>query len=332
MDRGVAITGTGMFVPERVVTNNDLSKLMRTSDEWIKQRTGIEERRFVEANQSPSDLGVSACTSALKMADRTADEIDLLVVSTLSPDHFFPGTASFLQEKLAMGTTPAMDVHCQCSGFLYALNVARAMIAVGQYERILVCGTEVHSKALEMNERGRDTAVLFGDGAGAVVLEKTDEPESGIINSVLHAEGKHADKLWVELPGLAADPYLSHAAIDEGRIFPKMDGKFVFKHAVQRMPQVVYEVLQPFALSAKDVDLFLFHQANLRINEYVGKTLGLKREQTYNNLQKYGNCSSAAIPMCLDECVRTGRVKKGSLICLTTFGAGFTWGSILIRW
>jgi 3-oxoacyl-[acyl-carrier-protein] synthase-3 len=231
-----------------------------------------------------------------------------------------------------MKTAPAFEVRAQCSGFIYALNIARSMVIAGQYRRILVCGVEVHSRALDMSTRGRDVSVLFGDGAGAVLLEASDRPESGILPAVLHAEGEYAEKLWVEAPRLSASPHISAAMIEEGRGSPKMDGKFVFKHAVVRMPEVLREVLDQNHLGIQDIDHFFFHQANLRINEYVCQSLGIPAEKTWNNIERFGNCSAASIPMCLDEANRAGRIKSGDILNMTAFGAGFCWGSVLIRW
>ncbi len=327
----VKILGTGMHVPARVVTNQDLEKMFNTSDEWIVQRSGIRERRFAEPHEAPSDLAKTACEKALVAADLNVADIDMLIVATLSPDAFFPGTSSFLQAKLGMGTKPAMDIRCQCTGFLYALNVGQMFVASGQYRRVMVVGTEIHSKALNFTDAGRDTAVLFGDGAGAVILGASDEPERGLIGFQLHAEGEHADRLWIEAPGLARSVHIDEEAVREGLAYPKMDGKFVFKHAVTRMPEAVKSILSRHHLSVKDIDVFLFHQANLRINEAVAAHLGIQADQLFNNIERYGNCSAAAIPMALDECVRSGRIRRGSLVCMAGFGSGFTWGSALLR-
>lgn len=330
--RRARIAGTGMCVPDRVVTNHDLAKIIDTSDEWIQQRSGIVERRHVDEGQTPSDLAVNAARKAMQAANVDVKDIDLLLVSTLSPEHYFPGTCSFVQRKLGMGTTPSLDLRAQCSGFLYGLSVANAMISSGQYKRILLIGVEVHSRALDFTDRGRDVAVLFGDGAGAVVLEASNSSEHGIVNVILHSEGEHAEKLWVEYPTSARSPYITPSLVEEGGASPKMDGKFVFKNAVVRLPQVVLETLAPLYLNPEDVDMFLFHQANLRINEFVAQGFGLSPEKTPFNINKYGNCSSASIPMLLDEMVRTNRIKSGDLVCLAAFGSGFTWGGALIRW
>lgn len=326
------VSGTGHCVPDHVVTNHDLAKIMDTSDEWIQQRSGILERRHVSEGETPSQLAVKAGLKALQRAGRRAEDVDLLLVATLSPEHYFPGTSSFVQRELGLGHVPAMDIRAQCSGFLYGLSVANSMISSGQYRCILLVGTEVHSRGLEFTDRGRDVAVLFGDGAGAVVLEPCEHPERGILNIVLHAEGQHAEKLWVEYPSMARTPHISSDLVDEGRVFPKMDGKFVFKHAVQRLPEVIAEVLRPFRLQARDIDYFLFHQANLRINEYVADLLDIPTRKAPSNIGRYGNCSAASIPILLDECVRDGLIRPGNLVCTAGFGSGFTWGAALLRW
>ncbi len=331
--RRARIAGTGMYVPPRVVTNDDLAKLMDTNDEWIQQRSGIRERHHVDEGTGPAELAFEASCKALEAAGIAAKDLDAILVASLSPHHDFPGASAFLQDQLGIGGCPAMDVRAQCTGFLYALQVGALYVGSGQYERVLVCGAEVHSTGLDFSTRGRDLAVLFGDGAGAVILETTDEQERCILSVHTHAEGKYAKKLWVEAPGSSFWPErITHEMLDQGRHYPVMDGRFVFKHAVTRMPEAVNEVLAANKCEIGDVDLALFHQANLRINEFVAKELGIAPERIYNNIQVYGNCSAGSIPMCLDECVRGGRVSPGDLIMMAGFGSGFTWGSALIRW
>ncbi len=330
--RKVAISGTGMYVPPRVVTNADLEKLMDTSDEWIQQRTGIKQRHWVDPGTGPAHLAFEASVRAIEAAELEPGEIDAIIVATLSSHHEFPGNAAFLQDMLGVSEIPVMDVRCQCTGFLYALNVGQLYVASGQHERVLVCGAEVHSTGLDVSTRGRDATVIFGDGAGALFLEPSGDAERGILSVHLHAEGKHAKRLWVEAPGTALSPRITEEMVRDGRIYPKMDGRFVFKHAVTRMPEVIQEALTANKCALADVDLSIFHQANLRINEYVGQQLGIPPERTYNNIQQYGNCSAASIPMCLDECVRAGRLEPGDLLLMAGFGSGFTWGSALIRW
>ncbi len=330
--RKVGILASGMSVPDKVVTNADLEKLMTTSDDWIQQRSGIQERRFVETGTAPSDLAELACRRALDQAGLQINDIDLLLCATLSPDHFFPGTSAFVQRKLGMETAPAMDIRGQCSGFIYALNIGQLFVASSQYQRVLVCGTEVHSRALDFSDSGRDVAVLFGDGAGAVILGPTEDPERGILSFRLHTDGRFAEKLWLEGPGMAAEPFVSQEKLLDRTYFPKMEGRFVYKHAVHRLPEVVNEVLADHQLKPADVDHFFFHQANQRINEAVAHQLHLAPDRVHSNIARYGNCSAASIPMLLDEVHRLGNIKRGQLVCLAAFGAGFTWASALIRW
>jgi len=327
------ILSTGFRVPDRVVTNEELASLMDTSDEWIRQRSGIEERRWVEGDEAGSDLGCRAAEMALERAGMEADELDCIIVATLSPDHFFPGTGVFLQRKLGVTDIPCLDVRNQCSGFLYGLSVADAWIRTGAYRRVLLVGAEVHSTGLHRNDFGRDTAVLFGDGAGAVILGPTDDASGrGLLSVHIHADGRHAEKLWVEAPGSKGDPLVSHADIDAGRTCPTMEGREVFKHAVTLMPAAVNEALEANGLVIDDVDMLIPHQANLRIAQMVQRALGLPDDRVYNNIQRYGNTTAASIPIALHECLEEGRLSEGDLLCLTAFGSGFTWGSALIRW
>ena len=325
------IISTGMRVPDRVVTNDDLAGMMNTTDEWIRQRSGIEERRWVERGEAGSDMGCAAAEMALESAGLEASDLDAIVVATLSPDHFFPGTGVFLQRKLGVADIPCLDVRNQCSGFLYGLSVADAWIRVGQYERVLLVGTEVHSTGLHRNDAGRDTAVLFGDGAGAVILAPATG-DRGVLSVHIHADGRHAEKLWVEAPASKYDPLISHEHLDAGLTRPMMEGREVFKHATSRMPEAVREALEANGLGIDDVDMLIPHQANLRIAQMVQRALGLPDDRVYNNIQRYGNTTAASIPLALHECVEEGRLSEGDLLCLTAFGSGFTWGSALIRW
>jgi len=329
------ITGTGMYVPERVVTNHDLARLMDTSDEWIRQRTGIEERRFIEEGQTPVDLAEAASRRALAAAQLEPDEVDCIVLATLSPQADFPGTSFFLQERLGLSETPCFDLRAQCSGFLYSLAAAKSFVEAGQFRRLLVVGCEVHSTGIDLSDHGRDVAVLFGDGAGAVVVERHEGPEdrSGILEVRLHAQGKYAQKLWIEAPGSGFWPTRIHEdLLRERRHFPRMEGKFVFKHAVTRMPEVLLEALDAASIKKDDVDLFLFHQANLRINEYVAQALEIPGAKLRSNIQRYGNCSAASIPMLLDEAARDGSLQPGRIVSMTGFGSGFSWASAVVRW
>jgi 3-oxoacyl-[acyl-carrier-protein] synthase-3 len=328
-------TGTGMFVPGRVVTNDDLTKLMDTSDEWIRQRSGVLERRYIEEGQAPADLAQKASERALEAAGLEPAEIDCIVLATLSGHADFPGTSFFLHELMGTPEIPCFDLRAQCSGFVYSLAVAKSMIEAGQFRRVLVVGCEVHSTGLDLSDEGRDVAVLFGDGAGAVVLEANENASdtAGLFEVRLHAEGRYAKKLWIEAPGSGFTPVrITHEMLDQRRHFPRMEGRFVFKHAVKRMPEVLLETLDAAGLKLQDVDLFLFHQANLRINEYVAQQLEIPAEKCFSNIERYGNCSAASIPMLLDEAVREGLLQPGRLVAMTTFGSGFSWSSAVARW
>lgn len=329
------IASAGMCVPDQVVTNEDLSKRMDTTDEWIQQRTGIKERRWIEPGQTPSDLAEGAAKQALERAGYDVSDIDCILLSTLSSQHDFPGTSFFLHEQIDAGTVPCIDLRAQCSGFLYALQFADALVVSGRYRRVLVVGCEVHSTGIDVSTEGRDVAVIFGDGAGAVIVEANDDDDdpSEILSVKLHAEGKHARRLWIEAPSSSEWPTrITHEMIDEKRHFPRMEGRYVFKHAVTRMPEVLGEALGEASIKIEDVNLFLFHQANLRINEAVASRLEIPARRVFNNIQRYGNCSAASIPMLLAEAQEQKRVDRGQLVCMTGFGSGFTWGSAVLRW
>lgn len=304
---------------------------METSDEWIRKRSGIEERRWVDG-EAGSDLAVEATRQALDRADMEPEELDCIVLATLSPDHFFPGTGVFLQRKLGLAGIPCLDVRDQCTGFVYGLSVADAWIRTGQYRSVLLVGTEVHSTGLDVSTAGRDTAVLFGDGAGVAILGPTEDDGRGVLSVKIHADGRHAEKLWTEAPASAYDPFVTSGYIEEGLTRPKMEGREVFKHAVRRMPEAVHEVLDEVGHGIDDVDLVIPHQANLRISQAVQKSLGLPDDRVYNNIQRYGNTTAASIPIALHEAVEEGRIADGDLVCLTAFGSGFTWGGALLRW
>lgn len=328
------IVGAGMYVPERVVTNKDLEALMDTSDEWIRQRSGVEERHWITEGQSPADLAEQATRRALGDAGLEAEDLDCIILATLSPQHEFPGTSFFLQERLG-GETPCFDLRAQCSGFLFSLSVARSYVLSRQFERVLVVGCEVHSTGLDVSTDGRDVSVLFGDGAGAVIVEANEDPldSSGILEMRLHAQGKFAKKLWLEMPSCAQYPFrVSHENLDSKRIYPRMEGRFVFKHAVTRMPEVLLETLDAASIKKQEVDLFLFHQANLRINEFVANALEIPPEKVPNNIQRYGNCSAASIPMLIAEAKQRGALVPGTILSMTGFGSGFTWASAVARW
>lgn len=328
--------GTGHYVPEKVVKNAELAALMDTSDDWIQQRTGIQERRYVDFDKEPmgaSDLGARAATAALADAGVSKDEIDLIIYATLSPDRVFPGDGVLVQAKCDIPAgVPCLDIRNQCSGFLYGLSIADAFIKNGTYKKVLLVGAEVHSTGLDFTTRGRDVAVIFGDGAAAVVLGATDDPNRGLLGVTIHADGRHADVLHCSYPSSAQMPRVAADKLEEGAQFPVMNGRNVFKHAIVRMPETLSALLAQHSLSAKDIDLFVPHQANLRISEFVQAKLELPAEKVWNNIQKYGNTTAASIPLALDEAVHAGKVKQGDLVAFAAFGAGFTWGAALVRW
>jgi 3-oxoacyl-[acyl-carrier-protein] synthase-3 len=305
---------------------------MDTTDEWIRTRTGIEQRRWIREGETGADLAYRATVAALAAAQLEAGAIDAIVYATSTPDHFAPGNGVYLQRCLGVGPIPALDVRAQCSGFVYALSVADAWIRSGQYQRVLVIGAEVQSTGMDVSTRGRNTAVLFADGAGAVVLGATDEADRGVLAFDLHSDGAFAEKLWVDVPGSMYHPRISAEQIAQGRHFLDMDGKEVFRHAVVRMPESVRAVLGKIGARLEDLVLLLPHQANLRISEMVQRHLALRDDQVYNNIQRYGNTTAATIPIALDECVRTGRLARGDLVVMTAFGSGFMWGSVAARW
>lgn len=327
------ILGTGHYVPDRVVTNFDLMKLMETSDEWIRQRTGIVERRYAAPGQGTADLAFEAAKAALDAARLEPGDIDCILFATLSPDYQFPGSGVLLQRLLGLRDIPAFDIRNQCSGYLYCLQIADSFVRQGLYKRVLIAGAEVHSSGIELNDRGRDVAVLFGDGAGVTIVGPSEDPRRGILSTHCHAQGEFAEALMIECPTSKARPVrITHDMIDDGRVFPKMNGKLVFKHAVVRLAEVIEEACRANGVSLREVDHFFFHQANMRINESVAKALEIPPEKLYHNIQKYGNLSAGAIPSLLDEVAREGKIEEGDLCLLAAFGSGFTWASALIRW
>ena len=326
------ILGTGSFLPERVVTNDDLSQLMDTSDEWIRQRTGIQSRHWVAEGTTQTSMALEASRRALTMAKLDVKQLDAIVYATSTPDHFAPGNGVYLQQALGAGTIPAMDIRNQCSGFVYALSVADAWIQVGLYRHVLVVGAEIQSTSMDVSTAGRNVSVIFADGAAAVVLGPTDDPKRGILGFDLHSEGQHAELLWVDAPGSMYHPRISKELIDRGQHWLQMDGKEVFKHAVTRMPESVLAVLATAGEQLQDLTLLVPHQANLRISEMIQKRLELRDDQVVNNIQTSGNTTAATIPLALDEVVRAGRLKPGDLVVFTAFGSGFAWGSCALRW
>ncbi|GAA4132295.1 ketoacyl-ACP synthase III [Sphingobacterium kyonggiense] len=343
------IAGLGYYVPKNVYTNNDLTRFMETSDEWIQERTGIKERRYADRiGETTTSMGVEAAKIAIERANTTAEEIDFVIFATLSPDYYFPGCGVLLQREMGMKEVGALDVRNQCSGFVYALSIADQFIKTGMYKNILVVGSEKHSFALDFSTRGRAVSVIFGDGAGAVVLQPTTEDGKGILSTHLHSDGADAEKLAMYYPGASAGYYLEEMPewpdvelgqmlmtkemLEDGSAFPYMDGQAVFKKAVVKFPEVIGEALAKNNLKSTDINMLIPHQANLRISQFVQKTLGLNDDQVFNNIQKYGNTTAASVPIALCEAWEEGKIKDGDLVCLAAFGAGFTWGSALIRW
>lgn len=331
------ITGLGYYVPERVVTNDDLSKLMETSDEWIQERTGIQERRHVEkeGGDTTTSMGVEAAKIAIERSGIDKDEIEFIIFATLSPDYYFPGPGVLVQRDLGMKTVGALDVRNQCSGFVYALSVADQYIKSGMYKNVLVIGSEVHSKGLDMTTRGRGVSVIFGDGAGAAVLSREEDTTTGVLSTHLHSEGLHAEELALLAPGMGGrwvNDIVRDNDPDDTSYMPVMNGQFVFKNAVVRFSEVIMEGLGANGLAPTDIDLLVPHQANLRISQFIQKKFGLSDNQVFNNIMRYGNTTAASIPIALTEAWESGKVKKGDLIVLAAFGSGFTWGSAIIRW
>ena len=327
-----AFAALGTFVPDRVVTNEELTRHMETTDAWIQERTGIRERRWVREGTENSDLALEATKRALDQAGWKPTDIEAIVYASLSPDHMFPGDGCFLNAKLGIPGVPALDVRNQCTGFLYGLSVADAWIRGGVYRRVLLVGSEIHSTGLDVSTRGRDVAVIFGDGAGAALLEATDEPGRGVLSVHLHADGRYAKELWTDAPGSKYHPRVQAAQIESGAVYPRMEGQKVFKHAISKMPEVVRAALEKNGLTTKDLKLLVPHQANLRISQMVQRSLELTDDQVFNNIQKYGNTTAGSIPIALAEAIEARGVRRGDLVGLCAFGAGFTWGSALVRW
>jgi len=326
------ILGTGMAVPARVVTNNDLAAVMDTSDEWITVRTGIRQRHWAAPGESGVDLARDASLRAIEAAGITPGDLDAIILATSTPDHFAPGNGVLLQHRLGLGPIPALDVRAQCSGFVYALAAADGWIRSGMFRRLLVVGQEIQSTGMDVSTAGRNTAVIFADGAGAVVMGPSDDADRGILAFDLHSDGAYADKLWVDRPGSMFHPRIAPDDLAQGRHYLHMDGKEVFRHAVVRMPESVRAAMAAAGMPLSALDLLIPHQANLRISEMVQKDLGLRDDQVCNNIQDYGNTTAATIPIALDECVRGGRVQPGMLLAFTAFGSGFMWGSAVVRW
>ena len=325
------IKGIGHHVPNNVITNNDLSMHMDTSDEWISSRSGIKERRFVNGGESTSDLAIPAVENALSDAGISKEDIDFIIFSTAHPDHYIPGSGCILQDKMSFPNIGALDIRAQCAGFVYGLSVADQYIRSGEYNNILLVCSEVQSTLMEMNDRGRNVSVLFGDGAAAAVISSTDE-DKGIISSHIYSDGKHYKKLWAEAPATSVNPRIDSDMINRGAQYLSMDGKEVFKHAVKRFPEVINKALDHNSLSVDDIDLLIPHQANQRISDMVARSMKLDKDKMVSNIHKFGNTTSASIPIALSEAKASGRVKDGDIIVCAAFGSGFLYGSNLIRW
>lgn len=347
----------GYYVPERVVTNDELSKIIDTSDEWIQERTGIRERRYGRKHEeTPSSMGAAAARIACERAGIQPEEIDFIIFATLSPDYYFPGCGVLVQRELGIANREAgaLDVRNQCSGFVYALSIADQFVRSGTYKNVLVIGSEMHSMGLDFTTRGRNVTVIFGDGAGAAIIQPSGDPDRGILNTKLHADGTYAEKLAFINPGShggyhlnkmgeefdygypPSDTYgeifLTPKMMEEGQYYPNMEGQFVFKYAVQKFPEVIKEALSDAGLTTADLNMLIPHQANLRISQFVQKRLGLNDDQVWNNIQRFGNTTAASVPIALCEAWEAGKIKDGDIVCLAAFGSGFTWASALMRW
>ncbi|REE24359.1 3-oxoacyl-[acyl-carrier-protein] synthase-3 [Winogradskyella pacifica] len=331
------IIGLGKYVPDNVVTNDDLSKLMDTNDEWIQERTGIKERRWVKkgSGDTTATMGVKAAKIAIERAGIDKDDIDFIIFATLSPDMYFPGPGVQVQHALDIKTVGALDVRNQCSGFVYAMSVADNFIKTGMYKNILVIGSELHSFGLDKTTRGRGVSVIFGDGAGAAILTREEDNSKGILSTHLHSQGEHAEELVLIAPGMGkrwvSDIIEDNDPNDES-YFPHMNGQFVFKNAVVRFSEVIMEGLMKNNLKVEDIDMLVPHQANLRISQFIQRKFKLSDDQVFNNIQKYGNTTAASIPIALTEAWEEGKIKEGDTVVLAAFGSGFTWGSVIIKW
>ena len=330
------IAGLGFYVPENVVTNDDLSKIMNTNDEWIQERTGIQERRHIIKNEdTTTTMGVKAAKIAIERSGISKDDIDFIIFATLSPDYYFPGPGVLVQRDLGLKPIGALDVRNQCSGFVYAISVADQYIKTGMYKTILVIGSEVHSTGLDMTDRGRGVSVIFGDGAGAAVLRRETDLTKGILSTHLHAEGQFAEELVLKAPGMGGrwvTDIIHDNDPEDASYYPYMNGQFVFKNAVVRFSEVIHEGLAANNLDISDIDMLIPHQANLRISQFIQKKFELSNNQVFSNIQKYGNTTAASIPIALTEAWEQGKIKSGDIVVLAAFGSGFTWGSVIIKW
>ena len=331
------ITGLGYYVPENIVTNDDLSKIIDTNDEWIQERTGIKERRHVikGSGETTTTMGVKAAQIAIERSGVAKEEIDFIVFATISPDYYFPGPGVMLQKELGLRTVGALDIRNQCSGFVYALSIADQYIKTGMYKNILIVGSELQSIGLDMSNRGRGVSVIFGDGAGAAVISREEDLTKGVLSTHLHSEGEHAKELSVLAPGMGGrwvTDILADNDPDDESYFPYMNGQFVFKNAVVRFSEVINEGLEANNLKVIDINMLIPHQANLRISQFIQKKFGLNDDQVFNNIQKYGNTTAASIPIALTEAWELGKIKTGDVVVLAAFGSGFTWASAILKW
>lgn len=326
------ITGLGVSIPEKIVTNEDLTKLFTTSDEWIVQRTGIKQRHYAEEGVYNSDIAAQAALKAAESASIDIQTVDLILLATLSPDYAFPGTGVYTQHKLGLKNIPAMDIRNQCSGFLYGLKTASAFIEAGHFKRILLIGSEIHSSAMSFTDEGRDVAVLFGDAAAAVIIEPAKNEEDIIKSVHIHADGSGANYLRQRVWDISEKPYIKPEDCGTKKMFPEMNGKQVFRFAVQRLQETVKETLDFNQMTLEDINLIIFHQANLRINEYVCKGFKIPEDKVFNNIQYRGNTTAASIPLAIHDARREGRLKKGDRVLIAAFGSGFTWGSAIFTW
>jgi 3-oxoacyl-[acyl-carrier-protein] synthase-3 len=331
------ITGLGYYVPENIVTNDDLSKIIDTNDEWIQERTGIKERRHVikGSGETTTTMGVKAAQIAIERSGVSKEEIDFIVFATISPDYYFPGPGVMLQKELGLRTVGALDIRNQCSGFVYALSIADQYIKTGMYKNILIVGSELQSIGLDMSNRGRGVSVIFGDGAGAAVISREEDTTKGVLSTHLHSEGEHAKELSVLAPGMGGrwvTDILADNDPDDESYFPYMNGQFVFKNAVVRFSEVIHEGLEANNLNVSDINMLIPHQANLRISQFIQKKFGLNDNQVFNNIQKYGNTTAASIPIALTEAWELGKIKSGDVVVLAAFGSGFTWASAILKW
>jgi 3-oxoacyl-[acyl-carrier-protein] synthase-3 len=330
------ITGLGFYVPENIVTNDDLTKIIDTTDEWIQERTGIKERRhIIKGEDTTTSMGVKAAKIAIERAGIDKDSIDFIVFATLSPEYYFPGPGVLVQKELGIKTVGALDVRNQCSGFVYAISVADQYIKTGMYKNILVIGSELQSLGLDKTTRGRGVSVIFGDGAGAAILSREEDLTKGILSTHLHSEGEYAEELVVKSPGMGnrwVTDILAENNPDDVSYFPYMNGTFVFKHAVIRFAEVITEGLQANNLAPEDINMLIPHQANLRISQFIQQKFRLRDDQIYNNIMNYGNTTAASIPIALTEAWEKGKIKSGDTVVLAAFGSGFTWGSVIIKW